>query len=93
MYSELFEVKSYNDIMGIMKKYHLKKKFNDDYIMLYSNFLTQPLDNYQNTNDLMKYKNIIFDKHNYNVISITHKRISNNDQIQITNIELQQKKR
>ena len=62
--------------------------------MLYSNYLTQPLDsNNENNNKFLKYKNIIFDKNTNKVISITHKRISNNDQIQLTNMELQQKKK
>jgi len=39
----------------------------------------------------MKYKNIILEKHTNKVVSLTHKRISNNDQIQITNMELQKK--
>ena len=60
--------------------------------MLYSNYLSHPIDgNNENNNKFLKYKNIIFDKNTNKVISITHKRISNNDQIQLTNMELQQK--
>lgn len=91
MYSELLNISTYKDIISIMKKYQLKKKINEDFIMLYSNFLSQPLDNYNN--HLMKYKNIIFDKNTNKVVSITHKRISINDQIQLTNIELENKKK
>lgn len=94
MYSELFEINSYKQITQLMRMYNLKKKYNNDYIMLYSNYLTQPLDgNNENSNKLLKYKNIIFDKHTNKVVSITHKRISNNDQIQLTNMELENKKK
>jgi len=91
MYSELFEINSYKQIINLMEMYNLKKKYNSDYIMLYSHFLTQPLDNDNDANKYMKYKNILFDKHTNKVVSLTHKRISTNDQIQITNMELQNK--
>lgn len=94
MYSELFEINTYKQITQLMRKYNLKKKYNDDFIMLYSNYLTQPLDsNNESNNKLLKYKNIIFDKDTNKVVSITHKRISNNDQIQLTNMELENKQR
>lgn len=93
MYSELFDINSYKQIIDLMKKYNLKKKYNENFIMLYSNYLTHPLDNNEENNKYMKYKNIIFDKKTNKVVSITHKRISNNDQIQITNMELENKKK
>lgn len=94
MYSELFEINSYKQIIDLMKKYNLKKKYNNDFIMLYSNYLTQPLDNNnEKNNNLLKYKNIIFDKNTNKVVSISHKRISNNDQIQLTNMELENKEK
>ena len=55
MYSELFEINSYKQITQLMRMYNLKKKYNNDYIMLYSNYLTQPLDgNNENNNKLLK---------------------------------------